>query len=896
MFKLPRLPFDSEKGIAPIFILFLLVVAIIGGTFLVQNRTNINPFAAESSECEKRIDNEVCVKSGVKSSEYIPPTNIPVGIGRVMSNKSLCGESQCSELTNSYCIQGVSMPSQNVKYLCAQSEEVDPSIIDYIDDSSVHKNTHHNAKVTVVDNKECQNVCTGGNKCIVISYADKRSSGDVRNLFNYLCYPTDKIKQIPSAIRNSVFVAASESNPTVSANPNPCVIAAGQTTCKVTLNWDSKGTQNVEMVFHSGATPDFANRLDNKLTMKGTEERAVNAGEYTLLLRKNDGTTLASTKVTVQAAGGTASTDVPVFTTTKVKDANAEGVKQYTSTDVNINKEGNKGVKCEGNKLKGIKADNSLSREDLVDCNGTTPASSCGKSADGKYGCFTGTSTTQPAATQPTAKSPASDYSQFTTKENCERAIATKTTYCTDAGRLVNEKTVWQTDPADGKEKCMGKQTDVRACTTTDEYKNGDKYGVPAGQAASGIAGSNKPIVDGKISPELEKLAEECGMVQDGENTLGIPFFKIGPGQNVSINREDCKQLLATQLSYFQQANIRALEKLKDAAKTKNLAVQGTADGGYKVVPLDESKPVDEAEKKKMEESLAKVNDTNKSIKECQGKSAEEQGQCIAETQKKAEASAQTGNAAAIEGSKKKMEMVLSGNLPEGKEEMCVKADIGVAPFMDAQGIKRKNTGEEHRLLVCRKKGEAKIKWRVLVGGLATGESVTRTDEEGKTKTFSNEKGTDDSDACGAGKDCGNDAERLLKLHPTGSGDPVFTPPVVINTCVSIDSNEPEKVRKILAPYLNASGGKAAGCERTPRKPDTPEAGTPPTGGTPANPANPAKPAEGGAIDYTGVSRETDGCSADGKWVTKKGKNDFDCSKRNNKTCAKGEGDRYGCR
>jgi len=449
----------------------------------------------------------------------------------------------------------------------------------------------------------------------------------------------------------------------------------------------------------------------------------------------------------------------------------------------------------------------------------------------GTTGTTTPTPTAVPTPTSSTStgiKSAIGDYSTLS-ETVCGQTGSSQ--YCSDAGRWVTELPKWESG------KCVAKITDNRTCKIGDKYGNKEDYKGSPGEISSGVVGENKPIVDNRVSPELEKLAEQCGFKKEDASTLGIPFFKIAVGENLSVNSEQCKKLLADQINYFQQANIRALTKLKEAASAQGLEVTGTGQEGYTVKAAEGSTKTAE-EIAAVQKEVDKVNTAQKTIDECQKKSVAEQAECAKKVQEDTQKSAETGNAAASGQSKIKMEQVLSGNLPEGKEEMCVKADMGVAPLMDAEGIKHKKAGEDYRLLVCRKKGEAKIKWRVLVGGLATGEErITKDPVTGVEKkevgaegdpTDSNNK----TDACGNGKDCGNDAERLTKLHPTGSGDPVFVPPVVINTCVSLTSNEPEKVRAILAPYFAAAGtaGKAAGCERTPRKPDAPKPGAAGTG------------------------------------------------------------------
>ncbi len=443
------------------------------------------------------------------------------------------------------------------------------------------------------------------------------------------------------------------------------------------------------------------------------------------------------------------------------------------------------------------------------------------------------------AAADPVVNSPASDYSQYKDKESCERVIPQKTTYCTDNGRVVNEKTEWNGTA------CVAKLTDVKACTFNDEYKNGKKYTVPTGQAASGIAGGNKETVDNKVAPEVEKLAADCGFVQADQATLGIPFFKIGPGENLSINREDCKELLRNQLAYFEQANIRAKNRLEETAKDLGVEIVKDENGNY-ALKYNDPQDANKEGVKALAENLKTVNEAQTTIKNCKDKTGEEQAACLGETQAKTQKAAEIVDKAALKSSLDKLNQILDGKKPGG----CVKADLGATPVLEAKRLKARGRGENpdpadggesndkgrrtfHRLLVCAGKNKQDLKYRVLVGGNAGEE-------------FSND-----------GEDKGNDAERLYGLYGTDEsyeGPPQFGSGFPINRCVTLTGNTADVIRKDLAIYIaaaeNGTSAKAAdggpckaesnpndtGGNGSERRAGTTGSGTPtgaaPTGGT----------------------------------------------------------------
>lgn len=709
MFKLPRLPFQNfnqyspfnylvgEKGIAPLFILILLFVAIFAGTYLVQNRINIMPFAAESSECGIKIDDDWCIKKGIPSHAYKVPTGGYSGVTRPIADQSLCNNS-CS--TGEYCGQSVILNPTGgnhkpIAYRCisqtgktySTKEEAKKGYTEEL--AEVWKNSEDGEffdypQFTVVQNSECNDQCSGNKKCYSIfipakANAPQRNGYPIPNFYSFMCIPQNSLSGIPNTMVNSVSAKS-----------------AGDTT--------------------------------------------------------------------------------------------------------------------------------------------------------------------------PTVNSPVSDYSQYKTVLDCTRVIPNKPTYCTDAGRLVNESTVWEKDPAEGTtgvEKCRPKITDVKACTASDEYKNGKKYVIPAGQAASDIVGENKPIADGKVAPEVEKLAADCGFIQADQSTLGIPFFKIATGQNTSVTREDCKQLLATQLTYFEQANIRAKNKLEETAKDLGVEIKRNDDGTYVVDAKDKAVLETEAGKE-LVKNVETISNAQKTLNECKDKTGEAQAACLGETQKATQAAAVVIDKAALTSTLAKLELILTGQRNGG----CVKADLGVTPSLEAKRLKSsgvdaanpKGRRTFHRLLVCSGGDKGDLKYRVLVGGLATGETATVTKPDGTTGTATNTTGTKDGDKCedGGAKDCGNDAERLYGLHGTtddATGPPQYGAGFKINECVTLHGQDnADMIRTDLAIYIeaakngtqpkSAAGGPCRaepnpndtggnGSSRDPlRNPASKQSGSTPTGGT----------------------------------------------------------------
>jgi hypothetical protein len=259
-----------------------------------------------------------------------------------------------------------------------------------------------------------------------------------------------------------------------------------------------------------------------------------------------------------------------------------------------------------------------------------------------------------------------------------------------------------------------------------------------------------------------EKQIAECGFTI---TESGVPVFavQVGGKKSSAIEEKTCDEIRSAQLKYFESAIKKAQEEAEEARKNGDTA--------------------------KADELQKKAEEAAKAVEKCEGKKDTEFVDCAKEAQKVIEPIAKEAQSQAVLNAYKKMQLLLSQG--DGSESKCVKADMGVAPFLEAPRIRQKRedgNDEARRLLLCTGKDKS-FKWRVLVGGNAGSE-------------FSDD-----------GEDQGNDAERILGLHGTESAgispktDGPYEPEFVVagKNGFTIYGQDKASVEKTLEKYLIAA-------------------------------------------------------------------------------------------
>ena len=275
----------------------------------------------------------------------------------------------------------------------------------------------------------------------------------------------------------------------------------------------------------------------------------------------------------------------------------------------------------------------------------------------------------------------------------------------------------------------------------------------PAGSTA--VKASDAPGI-------TEKQIKDCGFTI---TESGVPVFAVQVGGKKSSATEEktCDDIRAAQLKYFEGAIEKARQEAAEAKKNGDTA--------------------------KAEELEKKATEAEKKTAECEGKKDQAFVECAKAAVAPVESLATAAQSQAISNAYKKMQLLLSQG--EGSESKCVKADMGVTPFLEAPRIRQKradNNDEARRLLLCTG-ADKKFKWRVLIGGNA---------------------GSDFSDD---GEDKGNDAERILGLHGTETAakspktDGPYEPEFVVagKNGFSIYGQDKASVEKTLTKYLAAA-------------------------------------------------------------------------------------------
>lgn len=314
---------------------------------------------------------------------------------------------------------------------------------------------------------------------------------------------------------------------------------------------------------------------------------------------------------------------------------------------------------------------------------------------------------------------------------------------------------------------------------------------------------------------ETMAMAERCGLNNDDESD--VPLFPISIGENETITSQECQDFMKIQSEYFDQYLEEARQKALETARENNLKYENDT---FVVDPDKELSEEEKAEAEKKADELNKkvaepLKEADNANEECKDMSLEEAARCMKEVQERTQVVVSAAQLEAIANSLKKMEIILAGT--EEAAGKCVKADMGITPFLEAQRLKRRDPNEEdRRLLLCAgSEDPGQLKWRVLVGGMKTGETRTIINEDGTEIISTNSEGTDDGDECGE-KDCGADAERIWGLHgrsADATGAPTYPYTVESGTEGKLrknsfkiyDPNSEDGIEKTIGAYLKSA-------------------------------------------------------------------------------------------
>ncbi len=302
-------------------------------------------------------------------------------------------------------------------------------------------------------------------------------------------------------------------------------------------------------------------------------------------------------------------------------------------------------------------------------------------------------------------------------------------------------------------------------CVDT-SLKNASTGGNGSSGSGSGSGSRDSANADSNSQPKAtdvptltEKQIKDCGFTV---TESGVPIFAVQVGGKISSAQQEktCDDIRAAQLKYFEGAIEKARQEAEEARKNGDTA------------------KADELEKKATEAEKATAG--------CEGKKDKEFADCAKSASEVVQKVATEAQSQAVTNAYKKMQVLLAQG--ENSASRCVKADMGVAPFLEAPRLKQKRADkndEARRLLLCTG-ADKKFKWRVLIGGKSGAE-------------FADEDGVDE----------GNDAERIYGLHgttPDATGAPTYPYTVTGKNCFTIyDPNTEDGIRKTIGKYLDAA-------------------------------------------------------------------------------------------
>lgn len=727
-----KIVIKSQAGIAPILVLFLLVVGIAGGTYLVQQRTNILPQAAEASfQCSASgsagvvkygvtIPCKVGVCDGIQTAIVTSPCNTPNCI-------STCSWSACQKKDQS--CGNTSGTTQSVR-TCKDGKVVDRTTDEF--GQSYYQDVAGgdcSSQGLHCSNGACINSPTNTNITRCVSNGVRNQNGQsIDNCNNgRICKPMN----------------SSESRCHPPQNDADCV--------------NTYGTE-----FSKSRNTGLCERASAPLNPVNPGEQ----GQTTPLLQRTNCT--------------------------------GEEKKEYDCKN---------GFRCFHVFKKALNADSTgcewVPDDPRYTC---VPDSQCGQKPAGaaeppapprqpvRAAPVNSGSSSNPNSTQSAPSDPAS----------CKESTV-KTCIYSQAANECYLGICKGNDCSFNSPDCSFQNAIDKSCVnTTYSHSNGgysvsgtpgSKVNCPSTPAQGGSSGSTTSATQGSgqqgtgATPTptpiplttREQVYEKCGFIPKAG--INIPLFAVGLGENQEINDETCKKLQKEQLdqfnSYLAKARAEEAELRKRAEEARKAGDTAKAE--------ELTKSADEL-KKKTEEAAKKT-------EECKGKEGQAGIDCLKAAQEPVKKVATEAQSLAVKNALAKYEKIIKGEIKGG----CVKADLGITPYLEAQRLKRRSANDEQRrvLLCAGDKDPKQLKWRVLVGG----KSSTEATNEAEAKKLTSDDGDD--------VDEGNNAERIWGLHgesKDATGDPKYPYTTQGKNPVTFENPNTEAGRNVtMGKYIEAA-------------------------------------------------------------------------------------------
>ncbi len=577
--------------------------------------------------------------------------------------------------------------------------------------------------------------------------------------------------------RTNINPFASDSpDPTVlSTSPNAgCDIGGDIQTCSIEIKWDSESSESVKLIVFRGTFDATNTFLNVERAAKGTEKIGLPVGRFTILLKKLDGTEIASVNTTIRRDPDGINTTQQIGVS-----CNDFDVKSLPNLPTGFEYKKYCHENCDPDDL--ANPNNCLNE---VYAGKEVITRWCGGFKEGPR-CVKVQKSTNTSSTKGTSQDkvpvvegdfPSKEAGDFIPRSDKQK-ILDKFLNGEIPGMIECRNTNAKGDPGSSLWAVPDKATDdiskdgVYIIDCSKDAIGSYKNSVSCGKRPNGnsykygcIDKSLKSSSPAKASEEpttTEKQLADCGFTT---TESGVPLFSVQVGGKSSeVDTKKCDELIEAQIKYFNSKIAKAQAEADEAKKR--------------------------GDTEKAAELQSKVNSATKKVEDCKEKSGASFTECAKEAQKTVSETATAAHSQAIKNALVKLEEIMAKKRPGG----CVKADLGIAPFLEAQRLKRKpsrGTGgqendEARRLLLCQGTNKDDLKWRVLVSGSSGSEFA------------------DDGD------DKGDDAERIYGLHgttPDATGAPNY--PYTVpgkNGFIIYDPNTADGVEKTIGKYIEAA-------------------------------------------------------------------------------------------